>query len=1726
MKNEDHLSSRIARPVELQPVFAIDQQHHPHRDVSQKFATDSGQAASKSKCKSAERTLFCINHQQQQEPTTRMGSSDHNKQNDHDSSECRKAEQKDSSVSRRGDDSMASCAAAGREHKIGRAPRPDTDRYHRLSLRLAIVVVAAAVPLGDNKSNTSKVANVFTRSCGDTERKIASSCYDTKTNIWTSERRCADNDKSHHYLTAGAMLLLALCGGGSPIATLALSVAPHLGRQAIHKSKGTSTALPLLLMILTMGARVQSSAAPHRWQQQQQQLQPESADANPMVTFDPMHNPYLVVLSNSSSGYLERHNFGPRKARLSSAGDQQADDGATSQQQGLLAMPGVAGDSSMQQVLANKGAANSSSRRSADPGGRIVVGKNRNRLVRQLNEDIHGVGHMVANSTPAAGWLLAGDNGSDDKDNHPAGVSGSSAPTMISQDQPVFLVAASAGGAYAGGHNYTLGGNDGTAADNKNHTNDYGKHIKRDYETTRLSTGAGGGGRLLGAVASPIAATRRDFITSFLSQLPGLASFRASTGLIQRQPMTQQSSAGSSLAAKLAARLRPQPSAANSSSSTTALNHHRLPTSTNNSKLVEIHGPANSYNLISSNDTDLSNVAGNWPPGDHQLVSGGHVASNSSAHDQPIADWLSVQASDNIEQVIHAAGSSDVSSQSSRKTEQDEKARLGESLNGHEQEGHWKREKHGHEERAGSANKRAKEGAKNLDDKGHNKHGWKNVYHREEYAQHLKFHDLYRDKNWDNSKGHERENREFNEGEKLNESLARNFYDIDKHGSKYDYTKGSQWKRQENDVAAADHQQHDGYEASQTSNNRPHREFLASGSVNRRQHNLTTSTPSSPRRNSDTGADDDGDDHNQLVDEDQAPGEGMLPDGEAVIEQMKAKLDHLSQQQQQRQQEYYLPGERLPSAQTGRDVATSVRVPTAARNIKDILKIPKASRKHNNGTRSATAGSEMTADIYSNGDYFHDGDGNDSSDGSAEMEAPPERPAAKQEDRKNELRLKLELDLGKSINHSQRSAPRARNFTITTTTMMPTQLVQNAYARSPQDHDYMAKGRAAFDSNWQQRPPANQFNGGWKPRDELVHYHSNYSGPSNRANQHHHMNQRVKQHQAAPGYRGGNSASTTTAGSNYNSHNNHSGKMAHHGEPHRTHNNKHGNSVMLNAATMAQAMPSRPIIVKHLQMNGGIVMGRLAAAAPSAFNNSSSAPYRNLGPPLGGRHFMPMMTIDHSEMSSLPPLAEDSFASSLADHDNSEILEHLPASKHPLYDLSYEPQPPFKTSAKEYVISLERERNNGNPGDQASESNQHNRLHSSGAHTNPSDSLSSSSYRRPQLDQLEQAEPTVVFEASPSERIFDHDYGQRKPSFVFAASSSSSPMSEFLETDDQLPPPLLPSDDEINESFSSAAATHHDRRPLSAIVDGIQLRPMLVRETSQHSTHPLQSQWRHMEASEDRRIRQHQQQRHRQNSFVDLLRTAPSNYSGQMFEAPPFVNTAGLLQTPINAQALIGRILRIPRVLGILQHYPAHQQFPTTTTSRSHSSLGLLSASPVYRSPSPSILVDSGGDLVGESSRLVATQVRPPPSKLAAAGGLQRTSPAGPPQQKSLRPPLMSIRSVSGQQDAWSMLTNSSLAIDQPANKLASMTKYHHNQTHKSRSSDWRHPMFANHERRFLFPPSPPTPMRMVELRLRTGGSTTNLIRQPTVRSVRSRRSRNKLSVKNLIQSKLIKQNG
>lgn len=521
-------------------------------------------------------------------------------------------------------------------------------------------------------------------------------------------------------------------------------------------------------------------------------------------------------------------------------------------------------------------------------------------------------------------------------------------------------------------------------------------------------------------------------------------------------------------------------------------------------------------------------------------VTGGGV--HNSTTTMGSGDWQTAADTNEIESVIRLAADGD---------HQDElrgHAKAGEQLRGHEEAGKWSRSRHGEQQEAGEANKAGQQADKRLVDQGHNRHGWKNVYHREEYAQHQKYHDVLHDKDWHERQAKAKQQLNYLKGNKFNQSNSDEFHDVDKHGSNYDYRKGSEWKRSEEDsalgdsTAATSDDLSQRYRPLQSAASQP---YQAANSTGESVQSLMATTP---------------------VMEEQSKDEDSLDDDEAVLEQMKARLDRLSERAHQRSSAAARtakpPAEYEQQQQSARSWASASRPastgPTKTghvlhENINDVLKSARnLNSREVNGTRrepDEQEGDDDDDDSASGGEQANDSGGEqqqqqhrlDRSAAVKSMLAEPIRLTTdnnNNRDKRNELRLKLELDLGKAAS-------------------------PEGYERQPSRH--LAKVAGAISSG---RKNANQTS----MTNSLGHSVGSATGFASRP-------PRDPSQQAAPTSTTRRPAASGVQGQHRNS--SHQSNSASGWLPRGT----------TNGSALAQVLPSRPIFVKHLQMNGGIVLG-------------------------------------------------------------------------------------------------------------------------------------------------------------------------------------------------------------------------------------------------------------------------------------------------------------------------------------------------------------------------------------------------------------------------------------------------------------------------------------------------------------------------------------------------------
>lgn len=640
-------------------------------------------------------------------------------------------------------------------------------------------------------------------------------------------------------------------------------------------------------------------------------------------------------------------------------------------------------------------------------------------------------------------------------------------------------------------------------------------------------------------------------------------------------------------------------------------------------------------------------------------------------------DW---SASD-IEQVIHSkkhdaieSGGSDLEGEKAKKeTGKEDKRVMGEKLRDHEDLSHWKKEKHGHEEEAGEGKKGAKDGTNFIKDLGHNRHGWKNVYHKEEYAQHQKFHDIFRDKDWNDKKGKVDESYNYKKGQKFNDTQSKDYYDKDKHGTKYDYRKGDEWKRYEDDQYDKSND-----EIAESNKDKKISDWELEGHQRQQQqqqpvkHEHDSEPEGVPSQNYDRGG------HNHvsslgIANNQQQVGDSDFGSDDAVIEQMKDKLDSLSEAKNP-----YAIGEENASYNQPIRASTSRDSKTTASNIHDIdyeteipwnaqqrLEVPKTDTanifspssksshqsvneivevaKRANTKRGNKLNSNYQAaknPSISSGSYRlnnHDAEDYDSDPDSEQQE----KPMAKQENRKNELRLKLELDLGKS-SIGQRSKHKRNQTKIFASS-----------SNKPNDNNQVDESNGS-NANRDKKSNTNQ---GWRPKDQASRLLTIVNSEKSNNDRHqandynknlrhsYNRNQNLRQPNTKVGLPPINQSSDKTpVGWNWN----------------KKQYNKFYKQPSINSKnislsppplsnSLSQVLPSRPIFVKHLQMNGGIVLGKVNGLEanktiqqqPSmpmlsedlTVETSLSSPYGDMVTLSGLNHVPNMQNLQHPEPS-------------------------------------------------------------------------------------------------------------------------------------------------------------------------------------------------------------------------------------------------------------------------------------------------------------------------------------------------------------------------------------------------------------------------------------------------------------------------------------------------------------
>lgn len=837
-------------------------------------------------------------------------------------------------------------------------------------------------------------------------------------------------------------------------------------------------------------------------------------------------------------------------------------------------------------------------------------------------------------------------------------------------------------------------------------------------------------------------------------------------------------------------------------------------------------------------------------------------------------DW---SASD-IEQVIHSkkhdaieSGGNDVEGEKMKKeTGKGDSRVMGEKLRDHEDLSHWKNEKHGHEEAVGEGKKGAKEGANFIKDLGHDRHGWKNVYHKEEYAQHQKFHDIFRDKDWNDKKAKLDESYNYKNGQKFNDTQSKDYYDKDKHGTKYDYRKGNEWRRYEDD-------QYDKSNDEMVERNKDKKvnDWEFEGQQQQQQHqpekhdheSEPEGVPSQnyARDNGQNYASDSPNDQQQVGDSD-------FGSDDAVIEQMKDKLDMLSEAKNP-----YLNGEQIgPSNQIIRASASKDSKATVSDNndmdyesempwnAQQSLEIPKtdissplssssfsplsasshqsvneivrtakrANTKRGTSKQSSSNYRPVNNSSISSESYrLNNQDSDDDNDNDSDLE-PQEKPMAKQENRKNELRLKLELDLGKS-SVGQRSKLR-RNQTIapapaTTTASSGPKESNNSNQTNESNRNNMSRDRkGSANKGWQPRDTHQQA-----PRSPMIgngqsnnhdHYQTNRHDKNLRNNR-----QYVREPQTKVGSPPIKQGSDETP-VGWNTNNRHYNNNFHKQPSNNNRNISLSSPQALN--NLAQVLPSRPIFVKHLQMNGGVVLGKV--------NGLEANKTIEQQPPL-----MPLMSEDMTVETSLSnPYGDMLTLSGLNQMPSMQNLQHQEPS----------------ADGKEFMVVF-------------------------GDHQSAGDNSQ-------QEQQAVISEPNVIFEAASA---MDED---RQP-LIGDSFSIASHQQQFRKQQQQQ---LQQTDTDMEHLMSQEQPVRlEDMVNFEPQQQAFKLQQQPVLQVTDNK--PGDSASKHPFA-----VLQ-------ENRLSNLLKFTALNYTDPLSSHGPSVG--GSIVAPTNMQQAFNRLLRFPKVLGI-----------------------------------------------------------------------------------------------------------------------------------------------------------------------------------------------------------------
>ncbi|CAA3006443.1 Hypothetical predicted protein [Olea europaea subsp. europaea] len=123
------------------------------------------------------------------------------------------------------------------------------------------------------------------------------------------------------------------------------------------------------------------------------------------------------------------------------------------------------------------------------------------------------------------------------------------------------------------------------------------------------------------------------------------------------------------------------------------------------------------------------------------------------------------------------------------------KKKWGMEEHGQKKKGNFKKKKWGKKVKKGKGVKKGKKGKKFLKDKGHKNTGFKTVYHKEEWGKSAKWHDIKREKKWDEKSKKWKKKWNKEKGKKYKGDHMKKFEKKKKEGKKYKKAKKEKYKK-------------------------------------------------------------------------------------------------------------------------------------------------------------------------------------------------------------------------------------------------------------------------------------------------------------------------------------------------------------------------------------------------------------------------------------------------------------------------------------------------------------------------------------------------------------------------------------------------------------------------------------------------------------------------------------------------------------------------------------------------------------------------------------------------------------------------------------------------------------------------------------------------------------------------------------------------------------------